>query len=278
MLGHKLCEYLPERFEVFGVARRPVLELEPYRCFKNTRLVGGLDCTEPGALIPLIKALKPAFVINAVGLVKQAAKADDQRENERINTGLPRMLAILAGEHSFRLVHISTDCVFDGSRGGYREDDPISAKDSYGRTKASGEVYGEGCLTLRTSIIGKELFHRQGLLEWFIGKRGQTVQGFNKAFFSGLTTQAFSRLLLTILTEYPELEGLFHVSSDRISKYDLLTKVNERLGLNVEIIPDETVDIDRSLDSSLFRSVTQLPIPSWDAMISELRNDSAKYD
>lgn len=278
MLGHKLCEYLPERFEVFGVARRPVLELEPYRCFKNTRLVGGLDCTEPGALIPLIRALKPAFVINAVGLVKQAAKADDQRENERINSGLPRMLAMLAGEHRFRLVHISTDCVFDGSRGTYREDDPVSAKDSYGRTKASGEVYGDGCLTLRTSIIGKELFHRQGLLEWFIGKRGQTVQGFTKAFFSGLTTQAFSRLLLTVLTEYPELEGLFHVSSDRISKYDLLTKVNERLGLNVEIIPDETVDIDRSLDSSLFRSVTQIPIPSWDAMISELQNDLAEYD
>jgi dTDP-4-dehydrorhamnose reductase len=185
---------------------------------------------------------------------------------------------MLAGEHSFRLVHISTDCVFDGSRGAYRENDPVNARDSYGKTKASGEVYGDGCLTLRTSIIGKELFHRQGLLEWFIGKRGETVQGFTKAFFSGLTTQAFSRLLLTVLTEYPELEGLFHVSSDRISKYDLLTKVNERLGLNIEIIPDETVDIDRSLDSSLFRSVTQLPIPSWDAMISELQNDLAEYE
>jgi dTDP-4-dehydrorhamnose reductase len=99
-----------------------------------------------------------------------------------------------------------------------------------------------------------------------------------KFFFSGLTTQAFSRILVAILSKSPELEGLFHVSSDRISKYDLLTRVNAKLGLSVEIIPDETVDLDRSLDSSLFRSVTQMPIPSWDAMISELPNDLAEYD
>jgi dTDP-4-dehydrorhamnose reductase len=167
------------------------------------------------------------------------------------------------------MVHISTDCVFSGRTGRYREADVSDAEDLYGRTKYLGEVDESHCVTLRTSIIGKELSRKQGLLEWFLSQTG-SVQGFRNALFSGFTTLELSRIIEKILTEHPEKGGLYHVSSDPISKFDLLTLIKREMGLRIEIIPAEEPRLDRSLDSTKFRKEFNYTPPAWEEMIEEL--------
>jgi dTDP-4-dehydrorhamnose reductase len=167
-------------------------------------------------------------------------------------------------------VHLSTDCVFSGKKGNYQESDPSDAEDLYGRTKYLGEVQDTRCLTLRTSIIGKELSRKLGLLEWFLAQGG-VIQGYRKAIFSGFTTLEMSRIIIEkILVDYPEKEGLYHVSSEPISKFDLLMLIKEKVGLATEIIPDETVQYDRSLESTRFRREFNYTPPTWEEMIKEL--------
>ena len=167
------------------------------------------------------------------------------------------------------MIHVSTDCVFSGRKGHYQEDDPSDAEDLYGKTKYLGEVHDSHCLTLRTSMIGRELSRKQGLLEWFLCQRG-SVQGFKNALFSGFTTLELSRIIDKILAEYPEKGGLYHVSSEPISKFDLLTLIKSKMALRVEIIPVEEPRLDRSLDSTRFRSEFNYTPPRWEEMIEEL--------
>jgi dTDP-4-dehydrorhamnose reductase len=172
-----------------------------------------------------------------------------------------------------RLVHLSTDCVFSGSRGGYREEDAADADDLYGRSKLLGEVGESPCITLRTSIIGSELSRKSGLLEWFLAQKGGSIKGFTGAIFSGFTTAELSRVIERVLVGYPQAAGLYHVSSAPISKYDLLCRLNTRLGLGVEIVPWSDFHCDRSLDSARFRAEFAYTPPSWDEMIEELARD-----
>jgi dTDP-4-dehydrorhamnose reductase len=187
---------------------------------------------------------------------------------------LPHRLAVLARVAGARLIHLSTDCVFSGRRGNYREDDPADAEDLYGRTKLLGEVSEEPCLTLRTSIIGPELSRKSGLLEWFMAQRGGTVRGFTRAIFSGFTTAELSRVIERLLEE-PHASGLYHVSSAPISKYDLLVRINAALGIGVAIGADDSFACDRSLDSERFRSTFGYTPPAWDEMVTELAQEVA---
>jgi dTDP-4-dehydrorhamnose reductase len=160
--------------------------------------------------------------------------------------------------------------VFSGRTGQYTEDDPSDALDLYGRSKFLGETAGEGALTIRSSIIGHELDTTTGLLEWFLSQRGQRVQGFRRAIYSGVTTPEMARIIRMALTEHPHLSGTLQVSSEPINKYDLLMLVRQAYGMEVEIVPDDTVRIDRSLDSTRFRRLTGYVPPSWPQMIHEM--------
>jgi dTDP-4-dehydrorhamnose reductase len=175
------------------------------------------------------------------------------------------------------LLHISTDCVFSGKKGNYKEADPSDAEDTYGKTKYLGEVKDEGALTLRTSIIGRELTSSNGLLEWFIGNRGGQVQGWTNAIFSGFPTLHFSRIIADIITNHPDLSGLYNVSSEPLSKYALLSLINKAFGLNIVIKESPEPREDRSLDSTKFRKETGFTPQSWDTMVKELAEDAAPY-
>ena len=131
---------------------------------------------------------KPTVVVNCVGIIKQLAAAKDPVASIAVNALFPHQLARAVRARGIRLLHISTDCVFAGTRGGYREEDVTDAMDLYGRTKALGEVTGPGCVTLRTSIIGRELAGASGLVEWFLAQRGGSADGYSGAIFSGFTT------------------------------------------------------------------------------------------
>jgi dTDP-4-dehydrorhamnose reductase len=193
-----------------------------------------------------------------------------------LNALLPHQLAFVAQKAGARLVHFSTDCVFSGKKGNYVETDFPDAEDLYGRTKLLGETHYPHTLTLRTSMIGRELSRKTSLVEWFVAQRGP-VQGYRRAIYTGFTTLEIARLVEQLITEHPEANGLWHVSSEPISKFDLLGLVRKHFGLDTEIVPDDTFVCDRSLRSDRFRSAFGYTPPTWDKMIQELAQDNGFY-
>ena len=167
------------------------------------------------------------------------------------------------------MIHLSTDCVFSGRKGNYVETDLPDPEDLYGRSKLLGEITERSALTLRTSMIGRELKRKKSLFEWFLKQRGR-VPGYNKAVFSGLTTLELSRIIHRLITQYPKAQGLYHVSSVPISKYDLLCLIRDKLDLDIEVVSDNSVVVDRSLDAKLFQQTFNYLPPTWEAMIAEL--------
>jgi len=172
---------------------------------------------------------------------------------------------------------MSTDCVFSGRKGYYSEEDPPDAEDLYGKTKYLGEVNYPGCLTIRTSIIGRELDTSHGLIEWFMKEEGKTISGYKNAVFSGLTTLAMSQIIDQIITRYPSLSGVYQVASEPIGKYDLLNLVKKTYDMTISIDPDETVVNDRSLNPGKFKKETNIKIPSWEYMIEQMHRDPTPY-
>ena len=177
------------------------------------------------------------------------------------------------------MIHISTDCVFSGKKGNYLESDESDAEDLYGRSKFLGEVaYPPHSITLRTSIIGRELKTHLGLIEWFLSQKdGDTIHGYKRAIFTGFTTDELSRVIMNEVIPHPELTGLYHVSSDPINKFDLLQMTNQAFGKKINILLDEDFFMDRSLDSTRFRQATGYQPPSWAEMIQEMAQDSQFY-
>jgi dTDP-4-dehydrorhamnose reductase len=251
-------------------------ELEGYGAFglfDHSNAYCGVDVRDAERLIETVADFQPEAIVNCVGIVKQREEAKASLPSIEINSLLPHRLALITQTAQCRLILMSTDCVFSGRKGDYTEDDIADAEDLYGRSKLLGEVVEPGCITLRTSIIGPELSRKVGLLEWFIAQRGQKISGFRRAIYSGFTTLEMSRVIETLLVEHPRASGLYHVSSEPISKYHLLVKVNAALKLGTTIEPDDAFICDRSLDSSRFRKDFEYQPPSWDEMIAELGND-----
>lgn len=234
------------------------------------RVVAGVDVENVDSLARLFAQVRPDVVINCIGLVKQLAEADDPLQAIPINALLPHRLARLCQVAGARLVHISTDCVFDGRRGLYREEDPADAQDLYGRSKHLGEVDYENAVTLRTSIIGHELASAHGLVGWFLAQTG-LVRGFTRAVFSGLPTVELARVIRDHVLPRPGMRGLYHVSAEPIAKYELLRLVASTYGRGNPITPHDQPVIDRSLDSSRFRALTGYTPPDWPTLVRTMR-------
>jgi dTDP-4-dehydrorhamnose reductase len=269
MLGHQLLRYFAPRHETRVTLRQAVSAYTAFGLFTPANSYGEVELTSSDALARVFGDFRPEAVINAAGIVKQRPIAEEAIPSIEINALLPHRLALLCAGAGARLVHMSTDCVFSGCKGGYVESDPSDAEDLYGRTKFLGEVHASNAVTLRTSIIGPELSRKTGLLEWFLAQRG-TIRGFRKAIFSGFTTIEMARIIELLLTRSPAPSGLYHVSSAPVSKYDLLGLVKTALGLDVKIVPDDDFHCDRSLDSTRFRAELGYRPPDWQAMVEEL--------
>ncbi len=278
MLGHKVLQGLGARHEITGTVRDAAGLYRDHPVLGGARLLGGVTADDLGTVERAIATTAPDAVINGIGVIKQLPAAKDPIPSLSINALFPHRLARLCAAAGARLVHISTDCVFSGRKGAYVETDPSDAEDLYGRTKFLGEVAADGCLTLRTSIIGRELQGRHGLVEWFLGQRGGTARGFARAIYTGFTTQALTDLVAELLERHPDVQGLWHAASNPISKYDLLGLVNEAFGLGVRIERDEDFACDRSLDGSRLRAATGFEPPDWPAMIERMAADPTPYD
>lgn len=269
MLGHQLLCWLQPRHEVRCTVRQDLFAYAQYGLFTPANTFAGVDVRSVERLMEVFADFRPEAVVNCVGIVKQRPSAKESIPSLEINALLPHRLAVLCQTAAARLVHLSTDCVFSGKEGNYLETDPSDAEDLYGKSKFLGEVHDSHCLTLRTSIIGRELSRRKSLLEWFLAQQG-TIRGFRRAIYSGFTTLEMSRIIETMLTRYPLASGVYHVSSDPINKFDLLRLFRDKLGHQIEILPDETFVCDRSLDSSRFREEFSYRPPAWETMVAEL--------
>ena len=280
MLGHKVWQTLRERFDTWVTLRSSVSEYRSLNLFDPGRTIEGLDATSVDGLIRTLAIVRPNVVVNCIGIVKQRPIAKDPLVSLTVNSLLPHRVAALCGASGARLIHISTDCVFSGKTGRYTEADVPDADDLYGRSKLLGEPHGADgtALTLRTSIVGRELRSTTGVTEWFLSHRGGTVPGFTKAIFSGLTTLELARTVANIIERQRDLAGLYHVSSAPISKYELLQRLNGAYNAGIRIEPSNTMTLDRSLDSSRFWQATGFEPPGWDRMVADAAADPTPYD
>ena len=280
MLGHKMLQILSEQFvEVYGTVRGTAAEhpFVRFGLFPSERLLENVDVVDLARVDAIVQNLRPDVIVNCAGVIKQRKAAYDAVTSITVNSLLPHRVASALVQWNGRLIHFSTDCVFSGARGNYLETDFADADDLYGRTKVLGEVAAENALTLRTSIIGRELQHFQSLLEWFLRQSSQSVLGYRRVFWSGVTTNHLSRLVAQIIAQHPKLQGLFQVSSGRISKYDLLLQVREAFRMDIQIEADDDVICDRSLVGAKFELATGYRCPAWPELLRELVNDPTPY-
>ena len=272
MLGNALARYFSQNteFVITGTVRsKESVAFFPEQVRDN--IVWGVDVNNFDTVNNVIKQQKPDIVINCVGLVKQLLEANDPLIVLPINSLFPHMLARCCAEYGARVIHMSTDCVFSGSKGGYLDDDIPDAHDLYGVSKRLGEIDYPNAITLRTSIIGHELNGNRSLIDWFLSQEG-SVKGFSEAVFSGLPTVEIARIIKDYVIPNKKLRGLYHVSADPINKYDLLSIVADIYGHNTRIIKDTDLKIDRSLDSTRFRAVTGFKPDPWHEMITKMKN------
>ena len=279
MLGHKLFQILNEQYETWGSVRGPKSSYADLEIFTQERIIENLDCFDFENVETVILKLAPDVVVNAAGIIRQLPSGKDPIACLTINSLLPHKLDAICQRIGSRLIQISTDCVFSGTKGNYIETDYPDPEDLYGRSKLLGEVTSPNSVTLRTSIIGRELRWRSspGLIEWFIGNNNGAVNGFTRAIYSGLPTIALARVVANVVQNYPRLTGLYHVSADPITKYDLLCMVRDAFNLEIEVNQLAEPNSDASLNSEKFRNLTGYSPEPWENMIAEMANDKTPY-
>ena len=280
MLGHKVYQTMLASFPSTSCTIRGRLDEPAYRkvsLFHDGRVLEGVDVLDFERLRMLLTGECPSVVVNCIGIIKQRAEAEIPIPTISINALLPHKLAEWAGYWGGRVIHFSTDCVFDGTRGGYTEDDMSDAEDLYGKTKFLGEVKAPNALTLRTSIIGRELSQFRSLLEWFLSQEGGTIRGYTRVIYSGVTTNYLAVLVAHIIEQHAGLSGLYQLTSTPISKHDLLVNLRQAYRLNVQIVPDDSVMSDRSMVGERFNRAMGWGTPSWDVLIEQLASDTTPY-
>ena len=273
MLGHTLFSYLSlrKKWDVYSTTRNPE-GLSPWFSEDLARKVRPLvDADNFDTVVRALASIRPDIVINCIGLIKQLPMASDPLTAITVNSQLPHRISLICRTAGARLIHLSTDCVFNGSKGNYNESAPSNAEDLYGRTKYLGEVSYPHCITIRTSIIGHELKGYHGLIEWFLKQK--SVKGYTNVIFSGLPTIEISNIIGNYIIPNEQLKGVYHVSSLPITKYQLLKIVADQYSKKVEIEPYDDIKINRSLDSSLFQTVTQYTPPSWAELVKIMYNN-----
>jgi dTDP-4-dehydrorhamnose reductase len=258
MAGHMMADYFRRqgKHHVFHTTR-------------DKRDLGGLyvDADDIAGMEKLIEIVSPHCIINAVGVLNHFAERDVIGAYH-INGFLPHRLRRAADSIHARLIHISSDCVFEGTRGGYTEDETPDGSSVYAITKSLGEVKEKGHLTIRTSIIGPEIRSGGiGLMEWFLAQKGQ-VYGYRRVMWNGVTTLQLAKVVDAILDS--PVDGLIHLAHPRpVSKYELLHDMKSAFHkTDAEIIPDVTHVQDRTLVNT--RTDVNFELPSYPVMLAEL--------
>ncbi|MBY0335276.1 MAG: SDR family oxidoreductase [Acetobacteraceae bacterium] len=276
MLGHKLLAHLSATVpDVVGTIRAAQPSAALRRLAPRARLLGRVHARDHAGLLELLGHLRPTAVVNAIGVIKQRPEAVDAALTLSVNAVLPHRLAKWCAARGVRLIHFSTDCVFSGRAGPYAPEARPDATDIYGQSKALGEVREAGCLTLRCSIIGHGLRDGPSLIDWFLSRRGGEARGYTGALYTGLPTVVMADIVARALSAWRDLDGVWQVASEAISKHDLLALVNQRYGLGVRLSRDDAFHCDRRLDGSAFAARTGWRPPAWPELVAAMHADFA---
>lgn len=281
MLGHKLFQMLQKSVpETWCTVRGSAAENAAFApgLLDGPGVIPGTDAADWPALEHLLRERRPRVIVNCIGIIKQRAEAKSAGPNIILNALLPHRLAELCAAWDGRLIHFSTDCVFSGDRGHYSETDNSDAHDLYGRTKFLGEVATPNALTLRTSIIGRELAHFQSLLEWVLSQNHRQIKGYTRAIYSGVTTNYMAGLVARLLERQPPLSGLYQVTGHTISKFELLCLLRDAFRLDVDIVPEDSFFCDRSMQGEKFIQATGFAPPPWPELVAQLAADKTPYE
>lgn len=277
MLGHKVNQVMSERHETFVTLRDRELALAYPAIFSKANIIDRVDAQDADSISRAFSLAKPDVVVNCIGVVKQLATSKDSLISIFVNSLFPHQIALKCASIGARLITISTDCVFSGKEGNYSETDKPDPEDLYGNSKLLGEVTSDNALTIRTSIIGRQIHSTHALLEWFLKQRGGRANGYRKAIFTGFPTLILARIIEEVMETHPDLCGVRHVAANPISKFELLNLINQIFKLEVEIAPDDSFDCNRALNAARFQSETGIKPESWEVMIQQMYEDEASY-
>jgi dTDP-4-dehydrorhamnose reductase len=280
MIGSEVLRWLKRHSscEVWGLLRDSAL-LKYFSLAQQETIITGVDMLDESALSSTLDRVRPDVLINCAGLIKQKDTADDPLVVLPINAMLPHSLAVFCASRNIRLLQISTDCVFSGRKGMYTETDPSDAEYLYGKSKYIGELHNHKfALTLRVSTIGHELNSRYALLDWFLSRQDTAIIGYRRSIFSGITVTELARVICEVVLPNSSLYGLYHLSSAPISKFELLRLVAAQYGKAIEVLPNDELVINRSLDSSKFFQATGYRAPSWESMLRLMYEEKYKIE
>ena len=271
MLGSQCVDFFAsiDDSNIFVTCRKINKHLDQIQLNNKIKVYPDIDIQNINNIEYLIKEIKPTLVINCTGAIKQKNIGINPIDAISINGLFPHQLSSLADNYKFKLVLISTDCVFNGLKGNYTEEDHSDCYDIYGKSKYIGEIHDKNnVLTIRTSIIGIERETSLSLLSWFLLQKN-TIKGYSKAIYSGVPTTYLAKFIY----ENNNLYGLYHLSSQPISKYHLLKLFAKNYDHNIEIIKDDSFCIDRSLDSKKLKDEMGFIQPKWETLVNYLPNN-----
>lgn len=271
MIGHKMAQVLSNFNYEIVISIREQRELTK-QCFSSQIKVFFNDFLKENVQT-FLDRVNPDVIINAIGITIRRGVNDHVSDAIYINAYFPHQLANWAGIHNKRLIHFSTDCVFSGSEGSYSEDATPNALDYYGKTKGLGEVFSKNSLTLRSSMIGPELFNKTELFEWVINNKEKEINGFSRVMYSGVTTVYTANLIADLIENYNNVSGIYNIASNPISKFELLHLINDNFDLGLVINKDQNIISNKTLDTSKIEKELGIKSPSWNELIIELKKD-----
>jgi dTDP-4-dehydrorhamnose reductase len=277
MLGHNLVQLLSESslYDIYATFRN---NFQYFNLFNSVNPILGFDAKDDNELKKILYELKPDIVINCIGIIKQLPISSDPLEVIPINSLFPHKLAYHTNLLSSRLIHISTDCVFNGLKGNYTEDDLPDALDLYGKSKELGEIIDKKhVLTIRTSMIGHEIYKKYSLLDWFLNQEG-SVYGYENAMFSGLPTIEVAEIVKNYILPNDNLHGLYHLSANSISKKNLLEIIAEIYNKDIKIITNSEVKINRTLIGDKFNKATGYSPDDWEKLVIKMKRNYDRFD
>lgn len=275
LIGHKLWIELLSRFkDIFTIIHGDKNKFIKFGLYNNDNVIDNVDIINFQKVESIVNSIQPDVILNCIGITKRKAEINNLFLAISVNSLFPHKLARWAKINNKRIIHFSTDCVFDGKIGNYTEESLTTAEDVYGRTKALGELRYNHTLTIRSSFIGRELFTSTELLEWFLSQKGKTIKGFTKALYSGVSTTFMSKVVCEIIENHPRLSGLYQLAIDHpVSKYELLCLARDAFQVDVNIIPDDTFETYPTLNGTKLRNELKLSVPSWKDMIHDLTGE-----
>lgn len=275
MLGHKLFQEmsLGRGFDTYATVRSPAGLERWFDAESLGRIITGVEAHRIETVYGVIDQVEPDVVINCIGIIKQLPEANNAAKAIAVNALLPHLVAEYCGRTNTRVIQISTDCVFSGSKGSYTESDIADASDLYGKTKHMGELSEyDNAITIRTSVIGHELKNHFSLIDWFMSQK-QAVRGFTQAIYTGVPTIELSRIINKLIIPNTRLNGVYHLSSSPVSKYDLLKLVADIYGKRIDIIPCSDYRDNKSLISDRFQEATGYKAPPWRELVQSMYED-----